>query len=124
LDLSIIQGPFSVAPCRTLISRFATFASLYETDPGCGALDSPPQLRSLRTAKLMGGKLSAEGMGALHAETTGALQKLLETERERSAALKSNLEQVRFCRCLFFPYRRLRIQGGQGRGGLGYRFTE
>jgi hypothetical protein len=34
------------------------------------------------------------------------------------------MEQVRFCRCLFFPYRRLRIQGGQGRGGLGYRFTE
>jgi hypothetical protein len=25
LDLSIIQGPFSVAPCQTLISRFATF---------------------------------------------------------------------------------------------------
>jgi hypothetical protein len=31
LDLSIIQGPFSVAPCQTLISRFATFASLYST---------------------------------------------------------------------------------------------
>jgi hypothetical protein len=28
LDLSIIQGPFSVAPCQTLISRFATFSSL------------------------------------------------------------------------------------------------
>jgi hypothetical protein len=27
--LSIIQGPFSVAPCQTLISRFATFPSLY-----------------------------------------------------------------------------------------------
>jgi hypothetical protein len=26
--LSIIQGPFSVAPCQTLISRFATFSSL------------------------------------------------------------------------------------------------
>jgi hypothetical protein len=25
LDSSIIQGPFSVAPCQTLISRFATF---------------------------------------------------------------------------------------------------
>ena len=25
LDLSIIQGPFPVAPCQTLISRFATF---------------------------------------------------------------------------------------------------
>ena len=28
-DLSIVQGPFSVAPCRTLTSRFATFASLH-----------------------------------------------------------------------------------------------
>jgi hypothetical protein len=27
--LSIIQGPFSVAPCQTLISRFATFSSPY-----------------------------------------------------------------------------------------------
>jgi hypothetical protein len=27
--LSIFQGPFSVAPCQTLISRFATFASPY-----------------------------------------------------------------------------------------------
>jgi hypothetical protein len=29
LDASIVQGPFSVAPCLTLISRFATFASPY-----------------------------------------------------------------------------------------------
>ena len=28
-DFSIVQGPFSVAPCQTLVSRFATFASLY-----------------------------------------------------------------------------------------------
>ena len=28
MDSSIIQGPFSVAPCQTLISRFATFSSL------------------------------------------------------------------------------------------------
>jgi hypothetical protein len=28
-DLSIAQGPFSVAPCQTLALRFATFASLY-----------------------------------------------------------------------------------------------
>jgi hypothetical protein len=31
--LSIISGPFSVAPCQTLISRFATFASLYPRAP-------------------------------------------------------------------------------------------
>jgi hypothetical protein len=34
--LSIIQGPFSVAPCQTLISRFATFASPYVGAPRCG----------------------------------------------------------------------------------------
>jgi hypothetical protein len=28
-DLSIVQGPFSVDPCQTLMLRFATFASLY-----------------------------------------------------------------------------------------------
>jgi hypothetical protein len=27
--MSIIQGPIPVAPCQTLVSRFATFASLY-----------------------------------------------------------------------------------------------
>jgi hypothetical protein len=30
VDSSIIQGPFPVAPCQTLISRFATFSSLQE----------------------------------------------------------------------------------------------
>jgi hypothetical protein len=33
--LSIIQGPFSVAPCQTLISRFATFASPYNFYIAC-----------------------------------------------------------------------------------------
>jgi hypothetical protein len=32
-------------------------------------------------------------------------------------------KQVRFCRYRCFPCRRLRIQGGQGRGGFGFRFT-
>jgi hypothetical protein len=31
LDSSIVQGPVSVAPCQTLESRFATFASLYHS---------------------------------------------------------------------------------------------
>ena len=31
MDSSIIQGPFSVAPCQTLISRFATFSSPYRS---------------------------------------------------------------------------------------------
>jgi hypothetical protein len=34
LDSSIVQGPFSVAPCQTLISRFATFASPYVVEVG------------------------------------------------------------------------------------------
>ena len=34
MDSSIVQGPFSVAPCQTLVSRFATFSSLYPTG-GC-----------------------------------------------------------------------------------------
>jgi hypothetical protein len=29
LDSSIVQGPFSVTPCQTLVSRFATFSSPY-----------------------------------------------------------------------------------------------
>jgi hypothetical protein len=40
LDSSIIQGPFSVAPCQTLISRFATFSSPYD--------DGWPSSRRLR----------------------------------------------------------------------------
>ena len=28
-ELSLVQGPFSVAPCQTLALRFATVASLY-----------------------------------------------------------------------------------------------
>jgi hypothetical protein len=38
-----MQGPFSVAPCQTLISRFAKFSSLY----GGGALTSLRDLRRL-----------------------------------------------------------------------------
>ena len=33
MDLSIVQGPFSVAPCQTLVSRFATFSSPYRSAP-------------------------------------------------------------------------------------------
>jgi hypothetical protein len=34
LDSSIVQGPFSVAPCQTLVTRFATFASPYPGERG------------------------------------------------------------------------------------------
>jgi hypothetical protein len=33
-DLSIVQGPFSVAPCQTVALRFATFSSLCEAGFG------------------------------------------------------------------------------------------
>lgn len=52
------------------------------------------QLRALRAAKVMGGKLSAEGMETLHAEQKGALEKALESERNRSTALKAEIEQL------------------------------
>ena len=29
-DLSIVEGPFSVTPCQTLMSRFANFSPLYD----------------------------------------------------------------------------------------------
>jgi hypothetical protein len=32
-DSSIVEGPFSFAPCQTLMLRFATFASLYAVRP-------------------------------------------------------------------------------------------
>jgi hypothetical protein len=35
--LFIVQGPFSVAPCQTLISRFATFSSPYGGASGAAA---------------------------------------------------------------------------------------
>jgi hypothetical protein len=38
--LSIIQGPFSVAPRQTLISRFATFSSPYSAAACCGSAAS------------------------------------------------------------------------------------
>jgi hypothetical protein len=42
LDPSIIQGPFSVAPCQTLISRFATFSSPYSSSGGVLRRQSQP----------------------------------------------------------------------------------
>ena len=40
-DFSIVQRPFSVAPCQTLALRFATFASLYGGGAGVSARLSP-----------------------------------------------------------------------------------
>jgi hypothetical protein len=52
LDLSVVQGPFSVAPCQTLVSRFATLSSVNagagierRTHPVELVLDAPVQPR-------------------------------------------------------------------------------
>jgi hypothetical protein len=52
LDSSIVQGPFSVAPCQTL-SRFATFSSLYAAGwvgggVGCTRREPRGRLRGTR----------------------------------------------------------------------------
>ena len=41
MDSSIIQGPVSVAPCQTLVSRFATFSSPYAYHVRGPRVDSP-----------------------------------------------------------------------------------
>jgi hypothetical protein len=45
--LSIIRGPFSVAPCQTLTSRFATLSSLY-VGGGGGGLSTAARIRRRR----------------------------------------------------------------------------
>jgi hypothetical protein len=54
-DLSIVQGPFSVAPCQILAFRFATFASLYALCPALRAsqhrIIPPPLPRNARRAE-------------------------------------------------------------------------
>ena len=54
MDLSIIQGPVSVAPCQTRISRFATFFIAVEQ----AAL---AELRRLRARASDAGLLPAHG---------------------------------------------------------------
>jgi hypothetical protein len=49
-DLSIVQGPFSVALCRTFAVRLATFATLYLTSPPISRRIPPLPLPLLRFA--------------------------------------------------------------------------
>jgi hypothetical protein len=66
LDLSIIQGPFSVAPCQTLVSRFATFSSLYTFLRGLGTAAGTAGLGAWNglTGVAAGSGLGAVGTGA------------------------------------------------------------
>jgi hypothetical protein len=68
--LSIIQGPFSVAPCQTLISRFATFPSPYDVAraarrvvPGLVADRASRALPRVPVAAAALGALLAQGRG-------------------------------------------------------------
>jgi hypothetical protein len=88
LDLSIVQGPFSITKCQTY--AYLTIRNFFI------AVVRGSWWRQ-RTAR----------WGACRGRCTA----------------RTWLRQVRFCRDLVFPYRRVRIQGDQGRGGLGYRST-
>jgi hypothetical protein len=55
--LSIIQGPFSVAPRKTLISRPATFPSLYGRALAAGAATGTPAARTRGAKPTDEGKL-------------------------------------------------------------------
>jgi hypothetical protein len=63
---------------------------------------------------------------AAAAEVAAVLPILLAAARNSAdgpTALPLRVLQVRFCRYRFSPYRRVRIQRDQGRGGLGHRST-
>jgi hypothetical protein len=56
-DLSIVQGAFSVAPCRTFALRFATFCIAVSRRWTAGwastCLPLPPQRGNARTARVL-----------------------------------------------------------------------
>jgi hypothetical protein len=137
LDSSIIQGPFSVAPCPTLISRFATFFSQRRAT-ACALLASLPRSAACSSAPLAGGFNATHGVllqatallrdgGAAGAE--GAAETAAAAAEHLAA--RAWLLHAAACRPAagelwplpVFPYRRVRIQRDQGRGGLGHKST-
>jgi hypothetical protein len=110
LDSSIIQGPFSVAPCQTLISRFATFASPW-TGPCWTQIEalSPCVVRPAAHAAP-----PAMAMFMLHLATP------LPAASPRCAVV---FDQVRLCRYRFFATGDLGYRGTKGAVGLGHRST-
>jgi hypothetical protein len=82
LDLSIIQGPFSVAPCQTLVSRFATFASPCGTQTEGGG-DAGAELRPAAVAR------------EAHAgQRERELEEALKRERELEDALAAKVREL------------------------------
>jgi hypothetical protein len=76
-DLSIIQGPFSVAPCQTLISRFATFSSPFNvtsrikqiTVHQCDERRTATETLRIVTLGIPGGEMSSRGRFATPADS-------------------------------------------------------
>jgi hypothetical protein len=71
LDSFIIQGPFSVAPCQTLISRFATYSSPYD-----GRRIDQPQVTErvspeLNETCVRGGELAGDPLGGCNVSPAG-----------------------------------------------------
>jgi hypothetical protein len=87
LDSSIIQGPFSVAPCQTLVSRFATtFASPYRAL----RMARPPPSLVLRCAAALAARVPASNTVAAEHRLGAAerrLQPRLEVPRARRRRL-------------------------------------
>jgi hypothetical protein len=83
-DSSIVQGPFSVAPCQTLTIRFATLCIAVRTT--CFRCDAPPELsRPFRRLQVDEEELLEKMESALTAEEAEA--KLIEERRAKRAAI-------------------------------------
>jgi hypothetical protein len=106
-DLSVIQGPFSVAPCQTLTLRFATLSLYHLLDPH-SARSHPKSL----TLRFRGFSVCCRSGG----EGGGGWRCALPPARACGGGRAVDSRQVRLCRYRFAPYRRLRIQGDKGRG--------
>jgi hypothetical protein len=103
LDSSIVQGPFSVAPCQTLISRFATLASL-QVSVRAGHHEVARVLRELARGK-SSRKAPTTRVSTLHtAEQAERMAALLidEEEREHAAQAQSKVREG-------FPLARVRV---------------
>jgi hypothetical protein len=75
-DLSIVQGPFSVAPCQTLLVRFATFSSLYGSRFAVpGHTHTKPRPPPLPTELRLLGK-ARRGAGAALSEESPAVSSI------------------------------------------------
>jgi hypothetical protein len=87
LDSSIIQGPFSAVPCQTLVSRFATFASLN------GGSSQVLRLAASLRAKLPKPLRREDAGRRTFSEAAGALGTVLGQEMDRFNRLLAVMER-------------------------------